>query len=96
MHVRIGARIGCERLGAGYPDPITSLGAPVTIQYQIVADTHVRLRLFNVLGKEVARLVDADQSYGQYTIAFSAQDLPNGTIITHSMPACFTARASLS
>ena len=70
---------GSNVLGQSYPNPVTSAGQTVSIQYQIVADTHVQLRLFDMLGREVSRLVDADQTHGQYEIGFSAQDVPNGS-----------------
>ncbi len=70
---------GTNALGQNYPNPVTSDGELVTIQYQIAENTHVQLRMFDMLGREVSRMVDADQTHGQYNVGFSARNIPNGT-----------------
>lgn len=69
---------GANTLSQNFPNPINSDAQMVTINYQIVADTRVLLRVFNILGEEVTRLVDADQLHGQYSVGFNVHDLPNG------------------
>jgi hypothetical protein len=36
------------------------------------------LRVYNILGKEVAELINEYQNSGTYQITFNAQDLPSG------------------
>jgi hypothetical protein len=65
----------CTRLGAAYPNPFN----PVTvIGYQLSANGHVSLKVYDVLGREIATLVDEYQSGGYRTARFNASDLPSG------------------
>lgn len=67
-------------LNQNYPNPFN----PSTeISYSIASRSHVRLALYDLLGREVATLVDSEQSAGEYTItldAFSTEgrSLPTG------------------
>ncbi|HZV13615.1 MAG TPA: choice-of-anchor D domain-containing protein, partial [Candidatus Kapabacteria bacterium] len=70
---------GTNALAQNYPNPVTSNGQMVTITYETVADTHVLLRVFDIYGREVARLVDGDVPHGKYVVGFDAHNLPNGT-----------------
>lgn len=56
-------------LGQNYPNPFN----PATrIDYSIAWGGRVRIRLFDLLGREVRRLVDDDMPAGQYTVTFDA------------------------
>jgi serine protease len=58
-----------------YPNPFN----PSTkIPYDLPSESHVTLVVYDLLGQEVARLVDARQSAGQYEIVFSASHLSSG------------------
>jgi serine protease len=58
-----------------YPNPFN----PSTkIRYDLPSESHVTLVVYDLLGQEVARLVDARQSAGQYEIPFSASNLSSG------------------
>jgi len=58
-----------------YPNPFN----PTTmIEYQVPSTGHVNLRVYNVLGKEIATLVNAVVLAGYHEIEFSANDLAGG------------------
>jgi len=62
-------------LAQNYPNPFN----PATkISYQIPADNLVTLKIFDVLGKEAATLINADQTAGSYEVTFNAANLPSG------------------
>jgi hypothetical protein len=63
------------RLDGNYPNPFN----PSTmIAYALAADATTRLSVFDVLGREVAVLVDAHQSAGTYQVMFDATGLSSG------------------
>jgi hypothetical protein len=65
-------------LHKNYPNPFN----PSTIiDYEIPAQLQVSLIVFDLLGREVARLVDADQPAGRYSVVFEANNLPSGTYV---------------
>jgi hypothetical protein len=58
-----------------YPNPFNPT---TTIKYAIPSSQHVRLKLFDVLGRQVAVLVDQNQHAGFYGVAFDAATLSSG------------------
>ena len=63
------------KLNQNYPNPFN----PTTIiSYQIPTQSRVVLKVFNVLGKEVATLVDGIKPAGSYNIQFNAANLASG------------------
>jgi hypothetical protein len=63
------------RLYAAYPNPFN----PETrITYDIRDLGHVTLSVFDILGREITRLVDAEQPRGRYNVAFNGTSLPSG------------------
>ena len=58
-----------------FPNPFS---ASTTIRYSLPQPIRVRLKVFDVLGREVATLVDAQQDGGLYEIPFEAGELPDG------------------
>jgi hypothetical protein len=62
-------------LGQNYPNPFN----PSTrIDYSIPATSVVTLKIFNVLGQEVATVVNTRQDAGQYHVGFNASKLTSG------------------
>ncbi|MGB6648261.1 MAG: T9SS type A sorting domain-containing protein, partial [Bacteroidota bacterium] len=55
---------------------------PVTvIQYDLSERSHVTLRVFNVLGEDVATLVDEVQGAGHRSVDFVGAGLPSGVYL---------------
>jgi photosystem II stability/assembly factor-like uncharacterized protein len=62
-------------LHQNYPNPFN----PVTsIVYQVASEGKVVLKIYNMLGKEMATLVDENKPAGQYQVTFNAQNIPSG------------------
>ncbi len=58
-----------------YPNPFNPRTA---IGYQLLANSFVNLRVYDVLGREVASLVNDRQSSGRYQVVFEAKNLKSG------------------
>jgi len=62
-------------LDQNFPNPFN----PVTvITYRLPSRSHVQLRVVNVLGEEVALLVNEIQGQGAFSVEFDASHLPSG------------------
>ena len=58
-----------------YPNPFN----PITIiKFQIAEFGLVTLKIFDILGREVAILVNEEKSAGTYTVIFNSSNLPDG------------------
>lgn len=65
-------------LSQNYPNPFN----PTTIiEYSIPNNEHVILKVFDILGREVATLVNEQKSAGTYKVNFNAENLPSGVYI---------------
>ncbi len=62
-------------LEQNYPNPFNPT---TTISFSIPYNTHVSIKIFDVLGKEVATLVDDNLSMGKHTINYDASNLSSG------------------
>jgi hypothetical protein len=71
-----------------YPNPFNAI---TDIRYDILNTGHVRLEIFDVLGRAVALLVDKEQSSGRYSIHFNASQLPTGVYLYRLQVNEFTA-----
>ena len=63
-----------ELLG-NYPNPFNS---NTTIRYSLSQSGFVNLHVYNILGQEVAKLVNEEQNFGSYEVQFDATNLPSG------------------
>jgi hypothetical protein len=65
-------------LSQNYPNPFN----PSTIiNYQLPTNSHVTLKVFDVLGREVATLVNEVKSAGKYEVEFNAKLLSSGVYL---------------
>jgi len=62
-------------LNQNYPNPFNP---STVIRYQLPVNSSVRLQVFDVLGKEIALLVNQEQEAGAYDISFNASSLASG------------------
>jgi subtilisin-like proprotein convertase family protein len=63
------------KLFQNYPNPFN----PVTnIKYQILTNSFVSLKIYDLLGREVATLVNEKQREGEYEATFNGEGLPSG------------------
>lgn len=62
-------------LHQNYPNPFNPSTA---ISYQLSAVSHVTLKIYDVLGREVATLVDGLQTSGEHSITFNASRYASG------------------
>jgi len=58
-----------------YPNPFNP---STTISYSIPVNTHIALKVYNVLGKEVLTFINEEQEAGFYEINFDAAELSSG------------------
>lgn len=63
-------------LSEAYPNPFNPA---TTIQYEIGEFGFVSLKVYDLLGSEVATLVNDVKPAGNYEVSFDANDLPSGT-----------------
>lgn len=62
-------------LNQNYPNPFNPT---TTIQYSVASSERVVLKVYNVLGSEVATLVNSNQAAGKYTVQFDASRFASG------------------
>ncbi|WP_457654086.1 T9SS type A sorting domain-containing protein [Rhodocaloribacter sp.] len=63
------------KLEPNYPNPFVS---STELRFELSAASRVTLRIYDVLGREVATLVDGFLSAGRHEVSFSADHLPRG------------------
>ena len=58
-----------------YPNPFNPIS---TIKYDLPEGARVQIKVYNVLGKEVAKLVNEEKPAGRYEVEFNASSLASG------------------
>ncbi|HEX7070052.1 MAG TPA: T9SS type A sorting domain-containing protein [Rhodothermales bacterium] len=79
-------------LHAAYPNPFNPSTA---IAYDVKERTHVRLEVFDVLGRSVATLVNGPHEAGRYQTVFDARGLASGVYLYRIVMGPFTATRSI-
>lgn len=80
-------------LSQNYPNPFNP---STTISYKIAKQGLVNLTVYNILGKEVAMLVNEVQSPGKYEVEFNAKNLSSGIYFYKLSTDNFTATKKLT
>jgi hypothetical protein len=62
-------------LSQNYPNPFNP---STSIQYAVSSRQFVTLKVYDVLGNEIATLVNEEKPAGEYEVEFDAIDLPSG------------------
>jgi hypothetical protein len=75
-----------------YPNPVASAA---TIAFEIPATAHVRLALYDVLGREVAVLLDEVRVAGSHIVPFEASSLPAGIYVSRIEAGAYSASERL-
>ncbi|MEI7907509.1 MAG: T9SS type A sorting domain-containing protein, partial [Bacteroidota bacterium] len=76
MHDQVAAVIPANvQLYQNYPNPFNP---STTIRFSIPVSGFVSLKIFNVLGKEVAQLVNDERTAGNYSVQFNASAYAGG------------------
>ena len=66
------------KLEQNYPNPFNPT---TTIKYQIPELGLVTLKVYDILGREVKELVNAEKPVGTYEVVFNAKSLPSGIYV---------------
>ncbi len=72
------AKLNNFQLCQNYPNPFNPA---TTINYQLPQTGYVTLKIYDILGKEVATLVNEQKNSGRYSVNFDASKLASGVYI---------------
>jgi len=78
VEVPAGALPGQFALYQNFPNPFNPSTA---ISYRLAVASFVKLKIFDILGREVATLVDQTMTAGLHTFTWNAANLPSGSYI---------------
>ncbi len=78
ISVNIGSTINDYSLSQNYPNPFNP---STVINYSIKNNEHVILKIYNMIGQEVAILVNEVKQPGKYSVNFNAANLASGTYV---------------
>jgi hypothetical protein len=80
------------QLYQNYPDPFNPT---TTIAYALPKQSHVELKIFNTLGKEIQTLVNGEQPAGVHGVQWNAQSLSSGVYICRLMAGSYSQTRKL-
>ncbi len=83
---------GSFSLSQNYPNPFNPATA---ISYQLSAASEVNLKVYDLLGREVASLAEGYRSAGSHTVQFDAAGFPTGVYICRLVAGTFTAHRKM-
>ncbi len=63
------------RLVQNYPNPFNP---STTVRYDVAAQTHVKIEVYNIQGELISTLIDEIKERGTYEVEFQASNLPSG------------------
>ncbi|HPO56793.1 MAG TPA: T9SS type A sorting domain-containing protein, partial [Ignavibacteriaceae bacterium] len=76
-----------------YPNPFNP---ETVISYQLPVNSKVTLTIYDILGKEVTKLVDKEQEAGKYQITFDAKRYASGVYICRIIAGDFVKTIKMS
>ncbi|MBU1679960.1 MAG: T9SS type A sorting domain-containing protein [Bacteroidetes bacterium] len=62
-------------LSQNYPNPFNPA---TTIKYSVPTEAHVTLKIYDILGRDIATLINEQKRPGAYEVNFNASNLPSG------------------
>ena len=80
------------RLLQNYPNPFNP---STTIAFDLVEGGMVSLKIFNLIGQEVATVVNGNLSAGRHTLSFDASNLPSSIYISRLEVNGFVAESKM-
>jgi probable HAF family extracellular repeat protein len=80
------------QLQQNYPNPFN---LSTTIRFSIPHREYVTLKVFDVLGREVATLVDGEMNAGEHSVVLDAMDLPSGVYLFRIQVGSYTESKKL-
>ena len=83
VHALGGSGITSYALNECYPNPFNPA---TTISYELPAKNRVTLKVYDVRGREVAKLVEAEQSAGYHSLTWNASHLSSGVYFARLTP----------
>jgi len=76
-----------------YPNPFNS---ETKIEYILYDNSHVSLTLYDLVGREVANLIDSDQDIGIHQLEWHAQEMPSGVYFAMLQAGEYTATRKIT
>ena len=80
------------QLYQNYPNPFNP---STVIKYHLSTATHVRLTIFDMLGREVRTLLNEQKSAGSYQVSWNASGVPSGVYFYRLQAGSFTETQKL-